>query len=80
MAAIGGQVVSRTLEGRARCNIRVRYNRDHHDSVEALKRSYVSMAGCAQLPSTQVASSLLLVFLELFQFCRRPRSRHGKKV
>lgn len=55
VAAIGGQVVSQTVEGRERYNILVRYNREYRDSLDALERIYVSAANGAQIPITQVA-------------------------
>lgn len=55
VAAIGGKAVSQTVEGRERYDILVRYNRDYRDSVEALKRTFVTTADGAQIPITQVA-------------------------
>jgi Cu(I)/Ag(I) efflux system membrane protein CusA/SilA len=55
MAAMGGQVVSQTVEGRERYNILVRYARDYRDNVEALERVLVPTPTGAQIPITQVA-------------------------
>ncbi|MAA73248.1 MAG: CusA/CzcA family heavy metal efflux RND transporter [Salinisphaeraceae bacterium] len=55
VAAIGGKVVSQTVEGRERYDILVRYNRDYRSSVEALERTFVTSASGAQIPITQVA-------------------------
>lgn len=55
VAAIGGKVVSQTVEGRERYNILVRYNRDYRDNLEALERTFVTAVNGAQVPITQVA-------------------------
>ena len=55
VAAIGGKAVSQTVEGRERYDILVRYNRDYRDSLDALKRTFVTSANGAQVPITQVA-------------------------
>lgn len=55
MAAMGGQVVSQTVEGRERYNILVRYARDYRDNIEALERVLVPTPTGAQIPITQVA-------------------------
>jgi len=55
MAAMGGTVVSQTVEGRERFNILVRYARDYRDNVEALERVLVPTPTGAQIPITQVA-------------------------
>lgn len=55
MAAMGGTVVSQTVEGRERFNILVRYARDYRDNIEALERVLVSTPTGAQIPITQVA-------------------------
>lgn len=54
MAAVGGMVVSETVEGRERYNILVRYARDYRDSPQALERVLVPTPGGAQIPITQV--------------------------
>lgn len=55
VAAIGGQQVSQTVEGRERYAIRVRYNREYRDNLDALERVYVGTSGGAQIPISQVA-------------------------
>ena len=55
VSAIGGQLVSQTVEGRERYGIRVRYNRDYRDNLDALERVFVTTASGAQIPITQVA-------------------------
>jgi copper/silver efflux system protein len=55
MAAMGGTVVSQTVEGRERYNILVRYARDYRDNIEALERVLVPTPQGAQVPITQVA-------------------------
>jgi Cu(I)/Ag(I) efflux system membrane protein CusA/SilA len=53
--AIGGKVVSQTVEGRERYNILIRYNRDYRDSIAALERTYVTTSHGSQIPISQVA-------------------------
>lgn len=55
MTAVGGMVVSQTVEGRERFNILVRYARDYRDDPAALERVLVPTPGGAQVPITQVA-------------------------
>ncbi len=55
LAAMGGIVVSQTVEGRERFNILVRYARDYRDNLEALERVLVPTPTGAQVPITQVA-------------------------
>ncbi|MCO6442058.1 MAG: efflux RND transporter permease subunit [Nitrococcus mobilis] len=55
MAAIGGTVVSQTVEGRERYNILVRYARNYRDNIAALERVLVPTPTGAQIPITQVA-------------------------
>jgi len=54
-AALGGAVVSETVEGRERYGILVRYAREYRDSIEALQRVLVTSSTGAQIPITQVA-------------------------
>jgi len=54
-AAMGGVVVSETVEGRERYGILVRYAREYRDSVEALERVFITTSTGAQIPITQVA-------------------------
>ena len=53
--AIGGMLVSQTVEGRERYAINVRYARDFRDDPEALKRILVPTPSGAQVPLAQLA-------------------------
>lgn len=53
--AIGGQQVTRTIEGRERYPVRVRYARELRDSPEALRRILVPTMDGAQIPLEQLA-------------------------
>ncbi len=53
--AIGGRTLTRTVEGRERYPVRVRYMREERDSVESLQRVLVPMANGGQIPLEQVA-------------------------
>jgi Cu(I)/Ag(I) efflux system membrane protein CusA/SilA len=53
--AVGGMAVSRTVEGRRRFPIRVRYARAFRDNVEAIKRTLVMTPSGAQVPLEQLA-------------------------
>ncbi len=53
--AIGGRMLTRTVEGRERYPVRVRYMREERDSVEALKRVLVPMSNGGQIPLEQVS-------------------------
>ena len=55
-AAVGGQTVSRTIEGRERYAINLRYAREFRDNPEALSRVLVPTPGGAQIPISQLAS------------------------
>ena len=55
MAAVGGTVVSETVEGRERYNILLRYARDYRDNIDALERVLVPTPRGAHIPITQVA-------------------------
>ncbi|MBA2490690.1 MAG: efflux RND transporter permease subunit, partial [Gammaproteobacteria bacterium] len=55
VAAMGGQIVSETVEGRERYNILVRYARDYCESVPALERALITTANGAHIPISQVA-------------------------
>jgi copper/silver efflux system protein len=55
VAAMGGKVVSQTVEGRERYNILVRYAREYRESIPALERALISTANGAQVPISQVA-------------------------
>ncbi|MCZ6805852.1 MAG: efflux RND transporter permease subunit, partial [Deltaproteobacteria bacterium] len=53
--AIGGRMLTRTVEGRERYPVRVRYKREERDSLEALKRVLVPMSNGGQIPLEQVS-------------------------
>jgi len=55
LAAVGGKVVSETIEGRERYAINLRYARDYRDNPQALERVLVPTASGAQVPITQLA-------------------------
>jgi Cu(I)/Ag(I) efflux system membrane protein CusA/SilA len=61
LAAIGGETVTTTVEGRERYSVNVRYARDFRDDVDQLKRVLVPTPAGAQVPLGQVAE---LVFRE----------------
>ena len=53
--ALGGQMLSRTVEGRERYPIRVRYMREDRDSIEALGDVFVPTPAGEPVPLTQLA-------------------------
>ncbi|HMP75561.1 MAG TPA: efflux RND transporter permease subunit [Kiritimatiellia bacterium] len=53
--AVGGMPVTRTVEGRERYPVRVRYARERRDSIEALKEILVPAMAGAQIPLGQLA-------------------------
>ena len=53
--AIGGMLVSQTVEGRERYAINVRYARDFRDDLESLKRILVPTPSGTQVPLAQLA-------------------------
>ena len=53
--ALGGMTLTRTVEGRERYPVRVRYMREDRDSIEALARVFIPTPGGDQVPLTQVA-------------------------
>jgi len=53
--AVGGLEVTRTVEGRERYPVRVRYQREHRDSIEALERILVPAMDGVQIPLRQLA-------------------------
>ncbi len=54
--ALGGQTLTRTVEGRERYPVRARYMREERDSVEAIGRVLVSAPGGEQIPLEQLAA------------------------
>lgn len=53
--ALGGVTLTRTVEGRERYPVRVRYAREDRDSLEALQRVFIPTAGGEPIPLSQVA-------------------------
>ncbi len=54
--AIGGEIVSTTVEGRERYGIQVRYAREARDNIESIKKILIQTKGGAQVPLGQVVS------------------------
>jgi Cu(I)/Ag(I) efflux system membrane protein CusA/SilA len=55
MAAVGGEEVTTTIEGRARYGISVRYPRELREDLDRLGRVLVAAPGGAQIPLAQIA-------------------------
>jgi Cu(I)/Ag(I) efflux system membrane protein CusA/SilA len=55
MAAVGGELITTTVEGRERYPVRVRYERELRDSIEALGKILISAADGSQIPIIQLA-------------------------
>jgi Cu(I)/Ag(I) efflux system membrane protein CusA/SilA len=53
--AIGGRTITRTVEGRERFPVRVRYLRELRNQIESMKKILVPAKGGAQIPLAQVA-------------------------
>ena len=53
--ALGGMTLTRTVEGRERYPVRVRYMREERDSLEAIARVFVPTSSGQQIPLTQLA-------------------------
>jgi len=64
-SAIGGQNVTRTIEGRQRYPVSVRYNRDFREDIPALERILVKTPNGAQVPLGQLAE-IVLTFALVF--------------
>ncbi len=58
--AIGGETITRTVEGRERYTVNVRYAREERDSVERLSRVLVTASSGAQIPLAQIADIRLV--------------------
>ncbi len=56
LAAVGGEAVTTTVEGRERYTVNVRYPRELRDSVASLERVLVATPSGAQVPFAQIAS------------------------
>jgi Cu(I)/Ag(I) efflux system membrane protein CusA/SilA len=55
MSAIGGEAITRTVEGRERYTVNVRYARELRDDLESLKRVLVPTMSGAQIPLAELA-------------------------
>jgi len=55
MIAVGGDPISKTIEGRERYTINVRYGRDFRSNIDDLRRVLVSAPTGAQIPLGQLA-------------------------
>jgi Cu(I)/Ag(I) efflux system membrane protein CusA/SilA len=53
--AIGGEPVTRTIEGRERYTVNVRYGREDRDNIDRLQRVLVPTMNGAQVPLAQIA-------------------------
>jgi len=53
--AIGGRKIMNTVEGRERFPVRVRYQRELRDSIEAMEKILVPASDGAQIPLTELA-------------------------
>jgi Cu(I)/Ag(I) efflux system membrane protein CusA/SilA len=58
-SALGGENITRTIEGRERYPVNVRYDRDFRESIPDLQRVLVKAPGGAQVPLGQLASITL---------------------
>jgi Cu(I)/Ag(I) efflux system membrane protein CusA/SilA len=54
-AAVGGVEVTRSIEGRERYPIRVRYQRERRDDIDAMYDTLVTSANGAQIPLSELA-------------------------
>lgn len=55
MTAVGGDPIGKTIEGRERYTISVRYQQDYRSNIDSLKRVLVATPNGAQIPMGQVA-------------------------
>ena len=58
-SALGGENITRTIEGRERYPVNVRYERDFRESIPDLERVLVKAPGGAQIPLSQLAAITL---------------------
>jgi copper/silver efflux system protein len=58
-SALGGENITRTIEGRERYPVNVRYERDFRESIPDLERVLVKTPGGAQIPLGQLAAITL---------------------
>ena len=71
MAAVGGESVTTTVEGRERYSVNVRYSPDYRSNIDSLSRVLVSSETGALIPVGQVAS------LEMVQGPSMIRNENG---
>ncbi len=55
MGSVGGEPITRTVEGRERYTVNVRYSNDFRSDLNSLKRVLISTPSGAQIPMGQVA-------------------------
>lgn len=55
MSAVGGEPISKTIEGRERYTINIRYGQDFRSNLDDLKRILVSSPSGPQIPMGQIA-------------------------
>lgn len=56
MAAVGGEPVTKTVEGRERYTVNVRYFQDYRSNIDSLKRVLIGTPDGKQIPMGQVAN------------------------
>lgn len=56
MAAVGGEPVTKTVEGRERYTVNVRYFRDYRSNIDSLKRVLIGTPDGKQIPMGQIAN------------------------
>lgn len=71
MTAVGGEPVTKTVEGRERYTVNVRYFRDYRSNIDALKRVLIATPDGKQIPMGQVAS------IEMVQGASMIRNENG---
>lgn len=71
MTAVGGEPVTKTVEGRERYTVNVRYFRDYRSNIDALKRVLIATPNGKQIPMGQVAS------IEMVQGASMIRNENG---
>lgn len=58
--AVGGETISRTVEGRERYSINIRYARDYRSDIDALKHVLVATPNGTQIPMGEIADIEML--------------------
>ena len=64
--ALGGMTLTRTVEGRERYPVRVRYMREERDSIEAIERIFVPTPAGEQIPITSLQTFSMFEDHKLF--------------